>query len=182
MWGRIAYLVECWTHDWDIASSNPGRSSRRSFFFRVNFLCWLSLSVCFTPVLPQWHVKDLDHSAKSTGYTWKHIHPWLSELTMLYRLSGGTYQGNKLTCNTSGSAQPQLSQLVNVQKKQSWAKKRALWHTCSARTKFDRHTSMTIACCRFTYEVLDPSIDSSYHVFVDILEQDLLVKSHLCRI
>ena len=42
-------LVEHWTHDWKVASSNTGRSSGRIFFFRVNFVCWLLFSVCSTP-------------------------------------------------------------------------------------------------------------------------------------
>ena len=58
-------LVERWTRDQKVVSSNPGRSSGRLFFSRVNFVCGLLFSVCFTPVLPQWHVKDPGNSAKS---------------------------------------------------------------------------------------------------------------------
>ena len=50
-----------------VVSLNPGRSGRRTFFSRVNFVCWLLLGVCSTPVLPQWHIKDPRHSAKSAG-------------------------------------------------------------------------------------------------------------------
>ena len=39
----------------------------RIFFSRVNFLCQLFFGVCSTPVLPQWHVKEPSHSAKSAG-------------------------------------------------------------------------------------------------------------------
>ena len=62
-------LVECWNHDQKVVSSNPGRSGRRIFFSSVNFVCWLSFSVCPIPVLLQWHVKlkDPGHSAKSEG-------------------------------------------------------------------------------------------------------------------
>ena len=60
-------LVECWTRDWKVASFRPGRSGGRIFSSRVNFLCWQSFSVCSTPMLPQWHVKDPSHSAKSAG-------------------------------------------------------------------------------------------------------------------
>ena len=63
----IARWLECWTCDQKIASSNPGRSSRRIYFSRVNFVCWLLFCIHFTPVLPQWHVKDSGHSAKSAG-------------------------------------------------------------------------------------------------------------------
>ena len=41
----------------------------RIFFSRVNFVCWLLFDVRFTPVLLQWHVKDISHSAKSAGGT-----------------------------------------------------------------------------------------------------------------
>ena len=37
--------IACWlerrTHDRKVASLNPGRSGRRIFFSRVNFVCWL---------------------------------------------------------------------------------------------------------------------------------------------
>ena len=65
--------VACWwerrTRDRKVASSNPGRSGRRIFFSRVNFVCWLLFDVRSTPVLPQWHVKGPGHSAKSAGGT-----------------------------------------------------------------------------------------------------------------
>ena len=63
--------IACWlergTRDREIASSNPGRSGWGIFFSRVNFVCWLSFGVRSTPVLPQWHVRDPGHSAKSAG-------------------------------------------------------------------------------------------------------------------
>ena len=37
------------------------------FSVPVNFVCWLLFSVCSIPMLPQWHVKDPGHSAKSAG-------------------------------------------------------------------------------------------------------------------
>ena len=42
---RDSLLVECWTRDQKIVSLNPGRSSGRIFFSRVNFLCWLLVDV-----------------------------------------------------------------------------------------------------------------------------------------
>ena len=63
----IACWLECRTRDRKVASSNPGRSGGRIFFSRVNFVCWLLFGVRSTPVLPQWHVKDPCHSAKSAG-------------------------------------------------------------------------------------------------------------------
>ena len=60
-------LVGRRTRDRKVASSNPGRNGGRMFFSRVNFVCFLSFGVRSTPVLPQWHVKDPGHSAKSAG-------------------------------------------------------------------------------------------------------------------
>ena len=111
-------LVECWTHDWKVVSSNPGRSSRRTFFSRVNFLCWPLFGVCSTPVLPQWHVKDPGHSAKSAGgrlhlnmHTPLTQRGWSGLTMLLSRHSVGTYQETS-SCNLSGNIQPQSSQLA----------------------------------------------------------------------
>ena len=41
--------VECWTCDWKVAGLNPCRNSRRIFFSRVNFLCWLLFRYPFHP-------------------------------------------------------------------------------------------------------------------------------------
>ena len=41
-------------------------SGGRIFFFMVNFLCWV-ISVSVPPLLPQKHVKDPGHFAKSAG-------------------------------------------------------------------------------------------------------------------
>ena len=64
---RIARWLEHQTHDRKVVSSNPGRSGGRIFFSRVHFVCWLLLGVRSTTVLPQWHIKDPGHSAKSAG-------------------------------------------------------------------------------------------------------------------
>ena len=74
---RMSYIsfweagITCWlkrlTCNRKVASSNPGRSGRRIFFFRFNFVCWLLFGVRSTLVLPQWHGKDPGHSAKSVG-------------------------------------------------------------------------------------------------------------------
>ena len=60
-------LVERRTPDQKDESLNPGRSGGRIFSSRVNFACCLLFGVCSTPVLPQWHIKDPGHSAKSAG-------------------------------------------------------------------------------------------------------------------
>ena len=81
IWGaRMACWLEHRTRDRKIASSNPGWSGGRIFSSRVNFVCWLLFGVRSTPVLPQWHVKDPGHSAKSAGVrfytlTCKHLWP-----------------------------------------------------------------------------------------------------------
>ena len=66
-WTGIAYWLEHQIRDRKVVGSNPGRSCRLIFFSIVNIVCWLLFGVCSTPVLPQWHVKDPGHSAKSAG-------------------------------------------------------------------------------------------------------------------
>ena len=95
--------IACWlerrTRDRKVASSNPGRSGGRIFFSRVDFVCCLLFDVRSSPVLPQWHVKDPGHSAKSAGgrlHLNSHTpltHRSRSGLTMpLPRQSVGIYQ------------------------------------------------------------------------------------------
>ena len=60
------------TRDRKVASSIPGRSGRRIFFSRVNCLCGPLFGVRSTPVLQQWHAKDLYYTAKSIG-VWLHV-------------------------------------------------------------------------------------------------------------
>ena len=64
---NYSLFLERRTRDRKVASSNPGRSSGRIFFSRVNFVCLLVFGVRSTAVLPQWHVKDPGYSAKSGG-------------------------------------------------------------------------------------------------------------------
>ena len=53
---------------WSKGCEFESRQERRIIFFsRVYFVCWLLFGVHFTPVLPQWHIKDPSHSAKSAG-------------------------------------------------------------------------------------------------------------------
>ena len=63
--------IACWlkrrTRELKVASSNPDRSGGRIFFARVNFVCLHLFAVRSIPVLPQWHVKDPGHCAKSAG-------------------------------------------------------------------------------------------------------------------
>ena len=70
-------------------------------------------------MLPQWHVKEPGHSAKSAGGRLHlNTHTLLTQLSQsgltmpLSRYSVGTYQENELTRNSSGTTQPQLSQLA----------------------------------------------------------------------
>ena len=112
-----SWLVERQTHDRKVASSNLSRGGGRIFFTRVNFVCWLLLSVRSTPMLLQWHVKDPSHSAKSAdGRLHLNMHTpltqrSLSELTMLLpRHSVGTIR--KQAHWQSGNIQPQSSWLT----------------------------------------------------------------------
>ena len=120
MESRDSLLSERRTLDRKASSSNPRRSGGRIFFCRINLLCSLLFDVRSTPVLPQWQVKDLSYSAKNVGGRLHlNTHTPLTQrsrsgLTTLSRHSVGTYQGNELTCNTSGNTQPQLSQLVEA--------------------------------------------------------------------
>ena len=66
-WTGMACWLERRTRDRKVASSNRCRSGGKMFFSRVNFLCWLLFGVRSTPVLPQQHIKDPGHSAKSAG-------------------------------------------------------------------------------------------------------------------
>ena len=108
--------VACWlerqTHDQKVASSNPGRSGGRSIFSKVSFVHWLLFSVHNTLVLPQWHIKDPGHSAKSAGGTLN-----LNMHTPLTRADYAAIQAecwnlsaNELTRNLSENTRSQLSQ------------------------------------------------------------------------
>ena len=74
---------------------------------------------CSTPVLPQWHIKDPGHSAKSAGgrlHLSTHtplIQRSRSGQTMsLSRHSVGTYQETSSHATRRGNTQPQSSQLA----------------------------------------------------------------------
>ena len=96
---EIAQLVERRTRDRKVVRSNPSRSGGRIFFSSVHFLCWLLLAVRSTSVLPQWHVKDPGHSAK----THASLTQWSrSGLTMLSRHGCGNLSGKQ----TSSHATP----------------------------------------------------------------------------
>ena len=60
-------VVEHQTRDRKVESLNPGTGHGRIFFSRFNCLCRLLSGVRSIPVLPQWHVKDPSHSAKSAN-------------------------------------------------------------------------------------------------------------------
>ena len=112
--GGIAQLVEHWTLDQKVTCSTPGRSGRRIFSSRANFLRWLLLIACSTPVLLQ----QSSYQKCRWQVTAKHTHTPLTQqsqswLTMLSWHSVGTYQENKVTCNSSGTAYPQLPQLAD---------------------------------------------------------------------
>ena len=79
-------------------------SSPESTFYADSYL----FRVRSTPVLPQWHIKDLGHSAESAnGRLHLHTHTPLTQR----RRSGLTMplSGNELTRNSSGNIEPQSS-------------------------------------------------------------------------
>ena len=61
----IAQWSEWWTCDQKVMGSSPGRSGRKVFFSRVNFLCWLLFGILSTPVLTV--IKNPGHFAKSAS-------------------------------------------------------------------------------------------------------------------
>ena len=83
-------------------------------------MCADSYSVSVPPpVLPQWHVKDLGHSAKSAGgrLHLKHantLEPTKSEWADYAAVQAlfGNLSGNELTRNSSGKTRSQSSQLA----------------------------------------------------------------------
>ena len=95
---------------WSKGCEFESRQERRNnFLLQGYFLCWLLFGVHSASVLPRWYVRDTDHSAKSAGGR-LHLNThtfWTqwnrSELTMLSSHSMGTYQGNELTRNSSGT-------------------------------------------------------------------------------
>ena len=69
-------------------------------------------------MIPQWHLKDPSHSAKSAGGR-LHLNTYLhltqqsrNGLTMLLRHIVGICHGNELTCYSSGNTQLQSSQFA----------------------------------------------------------------------
>ena len=69
-------------------------------------------------MLPQWHIKDSDHSAKRAGGR-LHLNPHTAltkqsriGLTTLSKHNVGTDQGNEVTRNSSGNTRPKSSQLA----------------------------------------------------------------------
>ena len=66
VWSAVEAFSSCKPDSWSKGCEFESRQERReNFFSRVKFVCWLLFGVRITPVLPQWHVKDPSHSAKS---------------------------------------------------------------------------------------------------------------------
>ena len=109
-------LVEHWTNDQKVASSNPGRNGGIIFFSRLNFVFWLLFGVCYTPILLQLHIKVPSHSAKSAGdrLHLNTLDPMISEWVdcAAVRAKCGNLSGNELTRNLSGNTQLHSSQLT----------------------------------------------------------------------
>ena len=110
MFNSILYIypgIACWldrqTRDQKVASSNPGRSSGRIFFSRVNFVCWLLFDVCSTP-----HVTAV---ARKRPQSFCQKCRWqVTPLT--HRSQSGNLSGNELTRNSSGNTQSESPQLA----------------------------------------------------------------------
>ena len=109
-------LVERQTGDQKVAGSNPSRSGGRIFFSRVGFVHLILFGISSTPILPQRHIKEPDHSAESTG-TPKHAYTldqtkceW-DDYTV--QAQCGNLSRNELTHNLSGNTQPQSLSLLS---------------------------------------------------------------------
>ena len=104
----VACRLERWTHDQKVVSMNPGRSGRKIFFSRVNFVYRLL-----------WHVKDPRSFCQKCrwqvtpklAYT---LDPMKSEWADYDAVQAvcGNLSGNELTRNSSGNTRPQSSQLA----------------------------------------------------------------------
>ena len=111
---RYSLLAESRTCDRKVASSCPGRSAGE--FSSQVLISVLTLIRCpFHPCLPQWHVKDPGHSAKSAGSRLHlNTHTTLTQrsgsgVTLPSRQNVGIYQGNEITGNSFGHIRPVLS-------------------------------------------------------------------------
>ena len=112
-------LVECRTHDQKVASSNPGRSSGRIFFCRVNFACWFLFGVRSTPRVTAVTCKRPRSFCQKCRWQVKLKHAYTLDPTKLewadyatVQAQCGNQSGNELTCNWSGNTQSQSSQLA----------------------------------------------------------------------
>ena len=120
----VLMLVDIQTHKLSMTSpvlsptSSPSRSGGRIFFSRVNLVCWLLSSISSTPMLPQWHVRDPGHSAKSAGgrlHLNTHTpltHGSQSGRTMPLSMQCGKISGHEFTRTLSGNTRSQWSHLT----------------------------------------------------------------------
>ena len=96
-------------------SCSEGHSFRIRQKLRENFLLQTQLSLLLfdvrsVPVLPQWHVKDTGHSAKSaSGRIRLNMHTPLTQRSRsVLTIYVKTYQGNELKRNSSENAHSSL--------------------------------------------------------------------------
>ena len=59
----LVRALDLWSKGCEFESQ---QERRKTFFSRVNFVCWLLVGVFSSPMFLQWHVKDPGHSAKSS--------------------------------------------------------------------------------------------------------------------
>ena len=123
-WQCLTHLIPLISHLWDFCSKFDGALLNKILNFQCLFwaplaVCWLFFCVCPTPLLPQWHIRDLGHSAKSTGGRLHlNTHTLLTQgsqsgLTMLLsRHSVGTYLKMSSHEQLSRNTQSQSSQLA----------------------------------------------------------------------
>ena len=62
---KYSSVVDRWSRNWRLVGSIPGMSSEKIFFSRAGSY----FSICSTPVLQQWHIKDPAHTMKK--FRWR---------------------------------------------------------------------------------------------------------------
>ena len=121
-------VIECCTKWSEGRRCDPQQEQLMNFLLPKQFSVLTYFGIFSRILLPQKHVKDPSHSAESTDdrlqlNTRTSLTQWSwTRLTMLSRHRVGSNQGNKLKCNSSRSARPQMSRLAQPLWTNPWPK------------------------------------------------------------
>ena len=83
---KVAQWLEQQTHDQEVSSLSPGRSSRRIFSSRVNFLCWFLFWYPFHPC------------AVAHKRSWSFCQKWWQQVTAKHTCTLGMWLQIKWIC------------------------------------------------------------------------------------